>query len=137
MTAVELELVDGRQRVRKRGNLYNLFLKLHYFHENTANRIYFKSKHWKYVCSKIIFVSKILQNVRRKLHLMLSLMQSLNCTCRFLGFLKGTSKYFYVIKHLFLKIHYFHENTANRIPCGPSIMDYPETSGNLRKPAAD
>ena len=39
MTAVELELVDGRQRVRKRGNLYNLFLKLHYFHENTANRI--------------------------------------------------------------------------------------------------
>ena len=22
------------------------------------------------------------------------------------------------------------------IPCGPSIMDYPETSGNLRKPAA-
>ena len=89
-----------------------------------------------YICSKIIFVSKIMQNVRRKLHLMLSLMQSLNCTCRFLGFLKGTSKYFYVIKHLFPKIHYFHENTANRIPCGPSIMDYPETSGNLRKPAA-
>ena len=23
------------------------------------------------------------------------------------------------------------------IPCGPSMMDYPETSGNLRKPAAE
>ena len=23
------------------------------------------------------------------------------------------------------------------IPCGPSILDYPETSGNLRKPAAE
>ena len=45
MTALELELVDGRQRVRKRGNLYNLFLKLHYFHENTANRKSFKNKH--------------------------------------------------------------------------------------------
>ena len=27
------------------------------------------------------------------------------------------------------------QNLVN-IPCGPSIMDYPETSGNLRKPAA-
>ena len=26
---------------------------------------------------------------------------------------------------------------AAAILCGPSIMDYPETSGNLRKPAAE
>ena len=25
---------------------------------------------------------------------------------------------------------------SSNIPCGPSLMEYPETSGNLRKPAA-